>query len=282
MIDIHTHIFSPNTRANRHELARDESAFGVLYGSEKARMVGVEELIASMDEEGVEVAVVCGFAWDKKQQVQRENDYILASAVKYPGRIVPFITLPQHPDESFAELERCVEAGACGVGEMAPGTYGEKLWDIEIIRLLGDALREADLPLLIHCNEPLGHTYPGKGSIRLRDLETLVGALQGIRLILAHLGGGFLFFETMPEIAALCQDVVYDTAAVPYLYNAHIYRAAISIVGPDRLLFGSDYPLLPPARYLRHMCDGGVTEKETRQIMFENSHRILRLDQDLH
>jgi predicted TIM-barrel fold metal-dependent hydrolase len=277
MIDIHTHIFSPHTRTHRQELILDEPAFGALYGSEKSHMVGAKELIASMDKEGVDVSVVCGFPWESEEQIQRENDYILECGALHPKRIIPFITLPQAPDPALTELERCVQAGASGVGEMAPGTYGEELWDLESIHVIGEAIREADIPLLIHCNEPLGHTYPGKGSVRLRDIEALIGALQDIRLILAHLGGGFLFFETMPEIAVLCQDVVYDTAAVPYLYHAHVYRPALSIIGADRLLFGSDYPLLPPKRYLHHMQDGGLSEQEIRQITHDNSVNILRL-----
>jgi predicted TIM-barrel fold metal-dependent hydrolase len=277
MIDIHTHIFSPQTRTHRHELVQEEPAFGGLYGSEKARMVSAEELIASMDEHGVDVSVACGFPWESEEQIQRENDYILECGALHPKRIIPFITLPQAPDQALAELARGIQSGAGGVGEMAPGTYGDELWDLKSISLVGEAIREAGIPLLIHCNEPLGHTYPGKGSIRLRDLEALIGALKGVRLILAHLGGGFLFFETMPEIAALCQDVVYDTAAVPYLYHAHIYRTAITILGADRLLFGSDFPLLPPKRYLRHMQEGGLTEQEIRRMTHDNAINILRV-----
>jgi predicted TIM-barrel fold metal-dependent hydrolase len=275
MIDIHTHIFSPHTRTHRQELVQDEPAFGALYGSENARMVGVNELIASMDEESVDVSVVCGFPWESKEQIQRENDYRLECGALHTKRIVPFITLPQAPGPALAELARGLQAGARGVGEMAPGTYGEELWDLENIHVIGEAIREADIPLLIHCNEPLGHTYPGKGSVRLRDIEALIGALQGVRLILAHMGGGILFFETMPEIASLCQNVVYDTAAAPCLYHAHIYRPAIAIVGADRVLFGSDYPLLPPARYLRHMRDGGLTETEILQVSHKNAADIL-------
>jgi predicted TIM-barrel fold metal-dependent hydrolase len=43
--------------------------------------------------------------------------------------------------------------------------------------------------------------------------------------------------------------VFYDTAAVPYLYGEEIYEAAVSTIGPRKLLFGSDYPLLSAHRY---------------------------------
>jgi predicted TIM-barrel fold metal-dependent hydrolase len=43
--------------------------------------------------------------------------------------------------------------------------------------------------------------------------------------------------------------VWFDTTAVPYLYDDAVYVQTINLVG-DRLLFGSDYPLLRPSRYL--------------------------------
>ena len=36
----------------------------------------------------------------------------------------------------------------------------------------------------------------------------------------------------------------YDMAAVPLLYDIGIIRAVVTLTGPDRLFFGSDFPLL--------------------------------------
>jgi predicted TIM-barrel fold metal-dependent hydrolase len=238
-------------------------------------MIGVEELLTAMEENGVKTSVACGFPWQGVEPAQRENDYLLESFHQYPDRICPFITLPKDVKAAIAELERCRAAGARGVGEWAPGTYGDRLWGIEAMRPLFEAIREAGLPVLIHCNEPLGHPYPGKGRVGPMEMEALIHALQGITTILAHWGGGFFFYELMPEIAAICQRVYYDTAASPFLYNKKIYRTAAAIIGPHRILFGSDYPLISPARYRRELEEAGLSGMELEAILGLNAQKLL-------
>ncbi len=240
-------------------------------------MIGVEELLTAMDENGVEQSVVCGFPWQGAEQVRRENAYLLESAHQYPDRIIPFISLPQEEKAAIAELEQGARAGARGIGEWAPGTYGDRLWNMEAMKPLFAAIEGKGLPVLTHGNEPLGHPYPGKGKVGPAELEALVHAMRGITVILAHWGGGFFFYELMPEIAAMCERVYYDTAASPFLYNKKIYRIAIAIIGPQRILFGSDYPLIPPRRYKEEMQEAGLSEKELEAILGLNAQRLLGL-----
>jgi uncharacterized protein len=275
MLDFHTHIFSPYAREHRDQLAKADPTFSLIYADRQARMIGVEGLLEAMDQNKVEQAVVCGFPWQGAEPCRRENAYLLESAHRYPDRIIPFISLPQDGEAAVAELEQGAQAGAQGIGEMAPGTYGASLWNIETMRPLFAAIKEKGLPVLIHCNEPLGHPHPGKGKVGLAEMEALVEAMQGITVILAHWGGGFFFYELMPEIAAICKGVYYDTAASPFLYNKRIYQIAIAIVGPQRILFGSDYPLIPPARYKQEMEEADLAAEELEAILGSNANRLL-------
>ncbi len=275
MIDFHTHIFSPSARDRRDQLAKEDPTFSIIYSDKKAQMIGVEELLRAMDEEGVGASVVCGFPWQKAELCQRENDYLLECHHKYPEKIIPFITLPMEEQMGVAELERCAAGGARGVGELAPGTYGKELWDLGTIRPFLEAIKERGLPILVHVNEPVGHPYPGKGRVGLRQIENLLEAMQGVKVILAHMGGGFFFYELMPEIAAICQGVYYDTAASPFIYNKRIYKIAISIIGPKRILFGSDYPLISPRRYAKEMRGVGISKQDLEDILGLNAQRLL-------
>jgi predicted TIM-barrel fold metal-dependent hydrolase len=275
MIDFHTHIFSPHARDHRDQLAQADPVFSLIYSEKKARMIGVEELLGAMAENGVKASVVCGFPWGGAESLRRENDYLLECHNKYPAKIIPFISLPKDTNSAIAELKRCKQGGARGVGELAPGTYGEQLWAMETMRPLCEAIKAEGLPVLIHCNEPLGHPYPGKGKVGPSAVEDLVDALQGMQAILAHWGGGFFFYELMPEIAAICQGVYYDTAASPFLYDKRIYKTALDIIGPHRILFGSDYPLIPPQRYKQEMQEAGLGSQELGAILEGNAQRLL-------
>jgi predicted TIM-barrel fold metal-dependent hydrolase len=275
MIDFHTHIFSPHARDLRDQLAQADPIFSLIYSEKKARMIGVEELLGTMEENGVKASVVCGFPWEGEEHVRRENDYLLECHGQYPEQIIPFISLPKDAKAAIAELKRCKQGGAMGVGELAPGTYGDHVWAMETLRPLFEAITEEGFPVLIHLNEPLGHPYPGKGKVGPSEMEELVGALQGMKVILAHWGGGFFFYELMPEIAAICQGVYYDTAASPFLYDKRIYKTALDIIGPHRILFGSDYPLIPPQRYKQEMQEAGLGSQELGAILEGNAQRLL-------
>lgn len=278
MIDVHTHVFSPYAIDHRQDLVSGDSSFASIYSDKKARMVEAVDLLRAMDEQGVEASVMCGFPWTGLEDCRRENDYLLACALRHSGRLVPFVSLPKPPEEALHELKRCLEEGARGVGEWAPGTYGDELWDADLIEMMAGAVREACIPLMVHVNEPLGHCYPGKGKLSLRELERLVSILQGLPVILAHMGGGLLFFELMPEISRLSENLYYDTAAAPLLYDQRIYRTALSILGPGRLLLGSDYPLLSPERYTSEMREGGLTTDEIDRITRLDPARLLGLN----
>jgi hypothetical protein len=66
-----------------------------------------------------------------------------------------------------------------------------------------------------------------------------------------------------------------DTAASPYLYVPLVYRVAVEIVGPDRILFGTDYPLIEPSRYMREIGESGLDAETVRKITGENAIRLL-------
>jgi predicted TIM-barrel fold metal-dependent hydrolase len=103
-------------------------------------------------------------------------------------------------------------------------------------------------------------------------------AAAGATLIFAHWGGGLLFFELFKKQApGLLADIYYDTAASPYVYRTDIYRVAAQAVGPDRILFGSDYPLLSPSRYFEEMKQSGLPDRDIDSISGENAARIFRI-----
>jgi predicted TIM-barrel fold metal-dependent hydrolase len=80
------------------------------------------------------------------------------------------------------------------------------------------------------------------------------------------------------EIQETLGNVWYDTAASPYLYRSDIWGVAARTAGLDRILFGSDFPLLSPSRYFKDMIEGGMTEAERRRVCGENAARLLAVE----
>ena len=276
MIDFHVHITPPDIIADWQRYAEKEPYFALLSQSKHNKFASAEDLIAALEKDGtVERAVVFGFAFRDIGLCRYVNDYVIEKVREYPEKLTGFLVTPVRGIESAKEIERCVRGGLAGVGELFPEGQGFDLEDKAKMRSLTETCLEFSLPLLLHANEPVGHYYPGKTDVSLRQLETFVSNNPELKIILAHWGGGLLFYETMNEIKEKFRNVYYDTAATPFLYDSRIYRAAKALGLCDKILFGSDFPLLAPSRYLPALEESGLESEEKKLILTENAQRLL-------
>ena len=281
-LDVHTHICPPEIRRNREAFFQGEDDFRLIYADPKARLIGASELVAYLDREGIHAACAFGFPWNDDGRTRLCNDYALEAARRFPGRIVPLACVnPLRGRAAVREAERCLASGARGLGEIA--TYRAGLGpDVrEALAPLAELCREAGVPLLLHTNEPVGHVYPGKSRMGPGDLYALIKAHPNTRWILAHWGGGIFVYHLLKrEAPEVLRNVWYDTAAGPYLYRPAVYRHFVGIAGSERLLFGSDYPLLGLSRYLKDMEAAGLDRDSTTAILGGNALRLFGLDED--
>ncbi len=275
VIDFHTHIFPERISRNRDDYL-DDADFRAIYGSEKSRIADSDGLLHAMDENGIDAAVVMGFPWFDDDRLRLHNDYLLESASASGGRIIPFCGLSRADAGAVVRaVEKARTDGFAGIGEVAfysKGLTGETAGNLPS---LFSAASEAALPVCMHVNEPLGHRYAGKYVTDFSMLYESISASAGLPIILAHWGGGILFYELMPEVKEAFANVYYDTAASPFLYRDEVYSAAVSIVGAEKILFGSDYPLTGYRRYLNAMEAAPFSDTQRNAIMGGNARKLL-------
>ncbi|MBF4481871.1 amidohydrolase family protein [Dehalococcoides mccartyi] len=270
IIDFHTHIFPPEIIAARQDYACRDSCLGMLYSNPKAKMITAEELLTAMDEAGISQAVTLNISWDSAELCTLTNNYLLNSARRYPKRLIPFCALPvSDPAASLKELERCLELGVKGLGELR--TEEPERLAAPAYQLLFDRISENGLICLFHASEPLGHIYSGKGNTTPEKFYPFVARYPELKLVLAHLGGGMPFYHLMPEAEKALANTAYDTAAAPFLYKPEIYRQVITLSGESKLLFGSDYPLMAYERTLKHLAQGCLEPDILEKVMQRNA-----------
>jgi predicted TIM-barrel fold metal-dependent hydrolase len=279
VIDVHTHIFPRSIRDTRQKFFAGEDSFQLLYDAPKARMVGAAELVAMMDREGVDKSVTFGFPWRSADICRKHNDYILEATARYPDRLIGFCCLdPSHPDAP-AETERCLKAGMAGVGELAFYCSDLDCVCLDCMAPIMDICRVFDRPVMIHTNEPVGHHYPGKTDNTLAQIYALVKRYPFNRIILAHWGGGiFLYNLLKKEVQQTLANVWFDTAASPFLYRTEIYQQAIAWAGEDKVLWGTDYPLLNPSRYFTEIQQAGLSDRHREMLVGGNAAALLKLN----
>ncbi len=278
IIDCHTHIFPEEIRKGREAFCKKDEGFSSIYNQPKARMIGAEDLIAAMDESGIDRSVICGFPWSQPNLCSFHNRYLLESVARYPNRLIAFVILLfSDPDWSERELDQATKNGAKGVGEIA--FYREEMssQDIRSMRPVLSRMERQGIPLLLHTNETIGHAYPGKGRTPLERFYELILSFPKLPIILGHWGGGLPFYELMPEVAKGMANVYYDTAASPFIYSKKIYAIASQIVGVEKIFFGTDFPLIPAKRYFKELEESGLSKQDQEKILGLNFSKVIGL-----
>ena len=254
IIDFHCHVLPPQFQGRHRELAAQDATYAALFPDERGRTADVDSLLRAMDAAEIDRAVIMGFGWTDPTIAMVVNDYLVSAAKAHPDRISAFASVnPAWGDAAIVEAQRCLEAGAVGLGELHADTQGFSIDDPDVMAPVMALLREAGAPITIHASEPVGHSYPGKGESTPEKLMRLATNFPENRIVLAHLGGGLPFYEAMPEVDEALKNVWYDTAALPYLYRPSSVEAAVATSGADSILFGTDYPLLTHRRVMEHV-----------------------------
>lgn len=278
IVDFHTHIFPPWLRDQRERYVDRDRTFGELYRDPRASMADVDDLLAVMDEDGVDVAVVMGMGWTDPGLARDANDYLIDCVGRHPRRLVGFAGVnPAWGNTAAREAARCAEAGLRGVGELHPDTQRYDVGDSDVMAPLMEAVHEYGLIVTTHSSEPVGHLYPGKGSVRPEALWKLALNYPSATIVMAHFGGGLPFYALMPEVKKSLRNVYFDTAASPYLYTRDVFTVAASLVGAEHILLGSDYGLMRPRRLLKQARESGLDESELAAVLGGNAARLLGL-----
>jgi len=292
IIDAHTHYTPPSMKENLNAFVENEPYWGLLINPDPASYTvqgwaTPERMISDMDQGGVDKAIILGGYRQTAESAREANDETLGIMRRYTDRIMGFGVVAPHPlDTALDELRRCVDNGMLGIGELNPYGQGITFDDPGFLKIV-EACINAGIVLNLHVSEEVGHFYLGKSATRLLDYYHLAYRFPELKLVLAHWGGGLIFYEIMPEVRQNLKNVYYDTAATPLLYPTQsIFNVALQCVSHKKLLYGSDYPLLvypkkqkePDFRpFLDEIEEMGLPEEVYADVMGRNAARLFGL-----
>lgn len=233
--------------------------------------------IRDMDAAQIDMAIVSltcpNVYWsteDVSSSAARESNDSMAVAQKtYPNRIRWFASLPwEYPQRAVEELARSCDAGAVGVMVLA-NIAGRSLTDPFFARVWEEIDRRA-LPVLVHPTDLPGidymdmNKYDLSWSVGFTSDTTLAFAriifdgfldqYPNLKLIASHGGGTLPYlvgrFDKGYEVeipsrlrikkrpSEYLKQIWFDCIT----YHPEVLRFLISVVGVDRVLFGTDYP----------------------------------------
>jgi predicted TIM-barrel fold metal-dependent hydrolase len=240
----------------------------------------VDKLIGDMDGAGVEASVMLGWYWERQETCDLQNGWYAEWIRRHPTRLRAFAAVqPAGGQRSVDALERALDTGLCGIGELLPPGSGPFLADRWWRRVFEIAAERA-VPVTLHASDPEAGPAAGPPT-PLGDFLALAAEHPGVNFILAHWGGGLAFREPPGPIPG---NLHFDTAASPLLYDRGVFRSAVDQVGGDRIIYGSDYPLILYPRETRHpgfrrfldeIAGAGLTPAEREAMFSSNIRRLL-------
>ena len=184
---------------------------------------------------------------------------VAAALRRHPKRFVGFFMLdPTQPDAHVAAADAIDRDGLKGIC-LFPAMHRYPLHDERVARVFGVAAARAGTAVFVHCGAlsigaraRLG--LPSPFDMRFGnpiDLHAVALAFPAVPIIIPHFGAG-LFREAL-MVADLCANIVFDTSSTngwmkyqtPEPTLAAVFRQAIAVVGPDRVVFGTDSSFFP-------------------------------------
>ncbi len=267
IVDSHVHLYPPELNASpaAWAAAHGEAHWAALCARRRrdGRAVqafpGVDELLRAMDAAGVARAVLQGWYWEKPETCEWQNRFYEACVRAHPDRLGACASL--HPGAGVAALRdivrRAADAGFAGLGELSPHSQGAGMPGGDAAAL--DALHEvfslageAGLAVCMHATESAGEAgarkYPGKIETPPGDFVRWAQAFPKARFVLAHWGARLPLDAEWGGAARKLDNLFYDTAASPLVYgaaeSARIWREMAGAAGAERIVFGTDYPLV--------------------------------------
>jgi predicted TIM-barrel fold metal-dependent hydrolase len=244
--DAHVHCYPREVIDDPEGWARrmKEPHWGHLVRTGPQGWADPEAFIRIMDRDGIEKVLLQAWYWENPDSALRQNEWHAEWINRYPGRFMASACM--HPDmkDPIGELEAARQWGACAVGETLPQVQCADGWAHPGWRAIIEWTTAAAWPVCLHVTEPAGHDYPGRVETPLMELVEVFEAHPGQKWICAHWGGGLPFFMQNRRVRKALGNTWFDSAAGPLLYDRGIWGTVVDLVGPEKVLFGSDFPLL--------------------------------------
>lgn len=269
IIDCHTHAYPEEVASAPRAWAeaRGEPHWADLVApTDRPSIQGwstLETMLTEMDAAGVDQAVLLGWYWQQESTCRWHNAMMAEWMRSAPERLIGFASIL--PNENVLDqLESAKALGFRGVGELHMGVQGFDAscphWQAMAQWCVANTW-----PINCHVTEAAGHDHPGSVPTPLQEFVRIAEATPELKLILAHWGGGLPFFEQNPKLRKVLRNVYFDCAASPLLYDVGIFKQMVALVGIEKLLFGSDYPLRIYPRQQKVPCMARFLDSIRRQ-----------------
>jgi hypothetical protein len=280
-IDVHVHV-EADGRGNfslDEELLAASSAY---FKSGPVRTPTVEQIAAFYRERQMAAVVFTVDAATATGHPALSSEEIADRAAEHADVLIPFGSVdPLRPHEAVRRARRLVAGHGARGFKFHPSLQGFAPNEPAVYPLY-EAIEEMGVPAVFHTGQTgIGAGLPGGRGIRLRLsdpmlIDDVAADFPGLTVILAH--PSVPWQDAAISIATHKANVYIDLSGwSPTYFPPQLVRAMNSLL-QDKVLFGTDYPLLTPERWLRDFDRLEIKPDVRPKILKQNAARVLGLD----
>ena len=290
--DSHCHFFSPSffttlARQRSASTSAQELYRELQWDDPVSPEALADRWVQELDANGVQRAALIA-------SVPGDEASVGVAVARHPSRLVGFFMLDpaasDAPQRTHAALSGPGMRGVC----LFPAMHHVPLHDDRTIEVVGAAAAFPGAVVFVHCGvlsvgvrKKLG--LPSRFDLRLGDplaVSRLAATFPRTPFIVPHFGAGLMREALMA--ADVCPNIHFDTSSsnswiryTPGLTLDIVFKAALDVVGPSRLLFGTDSSFFPRGwqRGIREQQQGildrlGVSAEDQGLIFGGNFERL--------
>ena len=287
--DAHVHFFSRPFFASLAEqkklpLASLATILGWHIPDEAGSLAA--EWPAELDRNGVDCAAIIA-------SIPGDQDSVIAAASSFPQRFFAYAMVNPAAENSLSSIEIALAAGHLRGLCFFPAMHRYSMHDPRATAIL-DLAAARHAVAFVHCGilsvgvrKKLG--LPSPFDMRFSnpiDLHAVALRYPQIDFVVPHFGAGY--FREALMLCDLCPNVYLDTSSSnhwmryePHLDLRAVFRRALDVLGPSRLLFGTDSSFFPRGWHAaifeaqaKALYEIGVDEPAARLIFHDNLHQI--------
>ncbi|WP_449190917.1 amidohydrolase family protein [Actinoplanes subglobosus] len=277
-IDVHTH--AEVSRDGRSSLSPELlGASADYFKAHGHRQPTIDEMAAYYRERRTAAVVFTVDAEHATGHPRIANEEIAEDCAKHPDTLIPFASIDPHKGRAgVREARRLVESHGVRGFKFHPSIQGFAP-DDRLAYPLYEAIEELGAVALFHTGQTgIGARVRGGGGIRLKYsnpmlIDDVAVDFPDLRIILAH--PSFPWQDEALAVATHKEHVYIDLSGwSPKYFPPQLVRYANSLL-QDKVLFGSDYPVITPDRWLADFEKLEVKDTVRPKILKENAARLL-------
>lgn len=282
-IDIHTHA-TVSTRNAPDEVAMAFDAAMAAYFKEQAPRPTIDETAQYYRERNMMAVIFTVDTERANGQVRISNEEVAEDAAKHQDVLIPFASIdPLRGKMGAREARRLIKDFGVRGFKFHPSQQEfypneRRAYD------LYEAIAEAGLPAIFHSGQTgVGARMRGGGGVRLKYsdpmfLDDVAVDFPDMPIVIAH--PSFPWQENALAVATHKPNVYIDLSGWSPKYFPPILIQYANTILKDKMLFGSDYPVITPDRWLEDFEKIGIREEVKPLILRDNAIRLLGLDKD--